>query len=122
MDNHDNRAKKRSSSKILRNNAAKNTEKKSKKSVGTSISVAHVVQENQSDQEEDDNLVNNLTGEDVDIDNNNNKMQVGVVYKKPHFSQKEKDIHPSGWYNINNLQEGENAYNRFEKFSLALSS
>ena len=40
-------------------------------------------------------------------------MQVGVVYEKPYFSQKEKDMCPSGWYNINNLREGEEAYNCF---------
>eukprot|EP00957_Ditylum_brightwellii_P158750 12083339-Ditylum_brightwellii.AAC.1 len=67
MDDHDQSAKKkRSSSRISRNNAAKTMEMKTKKSVGSSlIPIAHVVQENQSNQEEDENLVNN----------NNNGMQ-----------------------------------------------
>eukprot|EP00957_Ditylum_brightwellii_P095239 7254196-Ditylum_brightwellii.AAC.1 len=105
MDDHnksDN--KKRSSSRILRNNAAKTAERKTKKSVGDSlIPIAHVVQENPSNQEEHENLYNN----------DDNGMQVGVVYKKSYLSQKEKDMCPSGWYNINNLQEDEEAYNHF---------
>eukprot|EP00957_Ditylum_brightwellii_P161082 12264189-Ditylum_brightwellii.AAC.1 len=67
---------------------------KTKKSAGDPlISIAHVVQENQSNQEEDENLVNN----------DNNGMQ------------KEKDMCPSGWYNINNLGEGEEAYDCFQE-------
>jgi hypothetical protein len=80
VDNHDeSNNKTRSSNRILRNNAAKMSEMKTKKSVGDSlIPIAHVVQENQSNQDEDENLVNN----------DNNGMQVGVVYQKPYFSQK----------------------------------
>eukprot|EP00957_Ditylum_brightwellii_P070899 5388006-Ditylum_brightwellii.AAC.1 len=74
------------------------------------IPIAHVVQENQSNQEEDENLVNN----------DNNGMQVGIVYEKPYFSQNEKDMCPSGWYNINNLHEGEEKTIVFKKFGLVL--
>ena len=106
-DDHDKSDNKtRSSNRILRNNAAKTSEMKTNKSAGDPlIPIAHVDQEKQSNQEEDENLVNN----------DNNGMQVGIVYKKTYFSQKEKDMCPSGWYNINNLREGKEAYNHFQE-------
>eukprot|EP00957_Ditylum_brightwellii_P099255 7560413-Ditylum_brightwellii.AAC.1 len=50
--------KKRNSNRISRNNAAKASEMETKKSArGSLILIAHVVQENQLSQEEDENLV-----------------------------------------------------------------
>eukprot|EP00957_Ditylum_brightwellii_P140669 10715373-Ditylum_brightwellii.AAC.1 len=83
---------------------------KTKKSVGSLIiPITYVVQENQSNQEEDENLVNN----------DDNRMQVSIVYTKPYFSQEEQDIFPSGWHNINNLWEGEEAYNCFQEIQFS---
>eukprot|EP00957_Ditylum_brightwellii_P171789 13077602-Ditylum_brightwellii.AAC.1 len=57
------------------------SEMKTKKSAGDSlVPIAHVVQENQSSQEEDENLVNN----------DNDRMQVGVVYKNHTFLRRKK--------------------------------
>eukprot|EP00957_Ditylum_brightwellii_P104839 7990987-Ditylum_brightwellii.AAC.1 len=41
--------------------------------------------------------------------------RLALYAKKTYFSQKEKDICPSGWFNNNNLREGEEAYNCFQE-------